>query len=128
MLAAADAEESFGAIVSDLISLVEHVQASISLIEGAIARETSVGDGEAANVIVLDDVTPQYLKAGHALHSCSANLDAALRSLFDARASAHAAATGGRPLGTCRACIANRFSALQNDVPRLPRQQRLTAS
>jgi len=86
---AAGAEESFGAIVSDLISLVEHVQASIHLIEGAIVWETSLGDGDAGNVIVLDDVTPQYLKAGHALHVCSANLETALRSLVETRMSAH---------------------------------------
>jgi hypothetical protein len=82
-------EESFGAIVSDLISLVAHVQASIHLIEGAIARETSLGDGDAGNVIVLDDVTPQYLKAGHALHACSANLETALNCLFETGAEAH---------------------------------------
>jgi hypothetical protein len=82
-------EESFGAIVSDLISLVEHVQASIQLIEHAIARETSLGDGDAGNVIVLDDVTPQYRKAGHALYACSINLETALNSLFETSASAH---------------------------------------
>jgi hypothetical protein len=81
-------DESFGAIVSDLISLVEHVQASIVLIEGAIVRETSLGDGDAGNVIVLDDVTPQYLKVGHVLHACSAGLERALKSLSEARASA----------------------------------------
>jgi len=86
--AEAGVDESFRAIVSDLISLVEHVQASIDLIEGAIARETSIGDGDAGNVIVLDDVTPQYLKAGHALHACGASLETALKSLFEARASA----------------------------------------
>src|SRR5258708_29745901 len=87
--AAAGVDESFGVIVSDLISLVEHVQTSIDRIDKAIARETSPGDGDAANVVVLDDVTPQYLKVSHALHACSASLDTALRSLFDARASAH---------------------------------------
>ena len=87
--AAVEANEGFGVIVSDLISLVEHVQASIHLIEGAIAREVALGDGDAGNVIVLDDVTPQYLKAGHALHACSANLETALNSLFETKASAH---------------------------------------
>ena len=33
-----EAQNSFGVIVSDLISLVEHVQASINLVERAIAR------------------------------------------------------------------------------------------
>ena len=54
--------------MSDLVSLVEQVQASISLIEGAIAREMTLGDHESSNVIVLDDVTPQYMKASTALH------------------------------------------------------------
>jgi hypothetical protein len=86
--AAAGEDNGFGAIVSDLISLVEHVEASIGLVDSAIARETSLGDPDAANVIVLDDVTPQYLKASHALKACSASLDAALQSLLDARESA----------------------------------------
>jgi hypothetical protein len=85
--AAAEANEGFGVIVSDLISLVEHVEASIKLIDGAIVRETALGDGDAANVIILDDVTPQYLKASTALHACTASLETALRSLFEARAS-----------------------------------------
>ena len=83
------ADDSFGAIVSDMISLVQHVQTSIDLIDGAIARETSLGESDAASVIVLDDVTPQYLKASHALHACSTSLHTALRSLFEARASVH---------------------------------------
>jgi hypothetical protein len=86
--AAAVVDDGFGTIVSDLISLVEHVLASIGLIDGAIAREIALGDGDAAGVIVLDDVTPQYLKASHALQACSASLDTALQSLLDARASA----------------------------------------
>lgn len=83
--AADRADESFGTIVSDLISLVEHVQDSIRLIDGAIAREISIGEPDTSNVIVLDDVTPQYLKASHALNSCSASLDDALQSLLGAR-------------------------------------------
>ena len=85
---AAGADESFGTILSDIILLIERVQGSIELIEGAIARETSLGDGDAGNAIVLDDVTPQYLKAGHALHACNASLETALRSLFETRTSA----------------------------------------
>lgn len=78
----------FGAIVSDLTSLLEHVQASIELIDSAIAREVTAADSDNANVIVLDDVTPQYMKASHALNSCSRNLDTALRFLLDAATSA----------------------------------------
>ena len=80
------AHDSFGAIVSDLISLVEHVQSSINLIERAIARETTVGDDENSNVIILDDVTPQYANASTALNSCSADLGHAVQFLLDAGA------------------------------------------
>ena len=81
-----EAQNSFGAIVSDLVALVEHVQASIGLIERAIAREVTVGDHENSNVIILDDVTPQYMKASSALNSCSADLGNAVQFLLDAGA------------------------------------------
>ena len=83
-----EGHDGFGAIVSDLISLVEHVQASITMVERAIARETAVGDHENSNVIILDDVTPQYLTASTALNSCSADLGRAVQFLLNARACA----------------------------------------
>jgi hypothetical protein len=81
-------QDSFGAIVSDLVSLVEHVQASINLIERAIAREITIGDHENSNVIILDDVTPQFVKASTALNSCSIDLVNAVQFLLDAGACA----------------------------------------
>jgi hypothetical protein len=55
------------AVVSDLVSLIEHVQASLKLIEAAIVRETPLRHEElAANVVVLDDVTPRYIKVNAA--------------------------------------------------------------
>ena len=81
-----EAHDGFGAIVSDLISLVEHVQASINLVERAIAREITVGDHENSNVIILDDVTPQYVKASTALNSCSTDPGHAVQFLLDAGA------------------------------------------
>jgi hypothetical protein len=83
--------DGFGAIASNLFSLVEHVQASINLIEAAIAREILTGEVETANIIVLDDVTPRYLKASHALNACSASLDTALHVLLDSKAALRAA-------------------------------------
>ena len=83
-----EAQDSFGAIVSDLVSLVEHVQASINLIDRAIAREITVGDHENSNVIILDDVTPQYVKASTALNCCSIDLGNAVQFLLDAGAQA----------------------------------------
>ena len=76
------------AVVSDLVSLVEHVQKSLRLIEQTIARETSVettfGSPESSpNIIVLDDVSPRYMKSAAALQACDVNLGVALRSLLD---------------------------------------------
>jgi len=72
------------AVVADLVSLIELVQTSLRLIERAIAREQSLGSQESsAEVIVLDDVSPRYLRAAAALQTCEANLGAALHSLLD---------------------------------------------
>jgi exonuclease VII small subunit len=88
------ADDNFEAIVSDLIALVEHVQASIDLINGAISREATLGEPDTSNVIVLDDVTPQYPRASYALNTCSASLDMALKSLLDARGPARRSVNG----------------------------------
>ena len=78
-----DQNATYRAVVSDLVSLIEHVQKSLRLIEQTIARETSPGSPESsANIIVLDDVSPRYMKAGAALHACDVNLGIALRSLL----------------------------------------------
>ena len=55
-----DQNDAYRAVVSDLLSP-----------EGSI------------NIIVLDDVSPRYLKAGAALQACHVNLGIALRSLLD---------------------------------------------
>jgi hypothetical protein len=83
--------DSYRAIVSDLVSLIEHVQASINLIESAIVTESPLGNQEiGANVVVLDDVTPCYVKANAALNACNAGLGVALHFLLDTRTSGHA--------------------------------------
>jgi hypothetical protein len=83
-----DLNHNYRSIVSDLVSLIEDVQASIKLIESAIVRESPVDHLEiAANVVVLDDVTPRYLKAGAALNTCKAGLGVALHVLLDAKTS-----------------------------------------
>jgi hypothetical protein len=91
---AAAGDDSFATLVSSLMSLAQHVQASIKLIDNAIARETSGDSADASNVVVLDDVTPQYFKASLALNSCSASLDAALKSLLEGEAHRSAGAQG----------------------------------
>jgi hypothetical protein len=86
IISSGERNDDFGAIASSLFSLVEHVQASISLIEAAIAREISTDEAETGNVIVLDDVTPRYLETSDALNACSANLGTALHVPLDSRA------------------------------------------
>jgi hypothetical protein len=76
--------DSYRSVVSDLVGLIEHVQASLRLIEQTMVRETSPGNQEnIANVIVLDDVSPRYVKATAALKACEAKLGIALHSLLD---------------------------------------------
>ena len=81
-----DRKDGHHSIVSELASLIKHVQASMELLEASVARETAPGNQEAAgNVFVLDDVTPRYLKATAALSACNASLGVALHYLLDAR-------------------------------------------
>jgi hypothetical protein len=82
--------DNYNSIVSDLVSLIARVQTSMGLIESAIAREAPLGNREiSVNLVVLDDVTPGYLKANAALNSCHAGLGLALHFLMDAEASKH---------------------------------------
>jgi hypothetical protein len=77
--------DSHGSVVSDLISLIEHMQASMKMLEAAIAGELPLPGQEAGDdVIVLDDVTPCYVKANAALHACQAGLVVALHFLAGA--------------------------------------------
>jgi len=79
-----DQDAAYHAVVSDLVSLVERVQNSLRLIEQTIAEETTPGSPESStNIIVLDDVSPRYMKAAAALQACDVNLGIALRSLLD---------------------------------------------
>jgi hypothetical protein len=67
-----DRDDVYGAVVADLVSLIERVQASLTMIESAVAAQASTALQElAANVVVLDDVTPRYLKAGAALRAAT---------------------------------------------------------
>jgi hypothetical protein len=78
--------DGYRSVVSDLVSLIEHVQASLRLIEQTMVPENSLGGQEnASNVVVLDDVSPRYVKAAAALRACDANLGIALHFLLDSR-------------------------------------------
>jgi hypothetical protein len=82
--------DSYRSIVSDLVSLVERVRESMKLIELAVAEETPPGNQElAANVIVLDDVTPRYAKAYAELAASNAGLGMAVHLMLDTRTSRH---------------------------------------
>lgn len=75
-------------VVGELANLLEDIQANIKMLEMAIAGETSSVDQDAyENVVILDDVTPCYLKANAALHACKAGLGLAVRSLLNSEAS-----------------------------------------
>ena len=77
-----DGDDIYQAVIADLASLIERLQASLAMIESAVAAEASAALQEmAANVVVLDDVTPRYLKAGAALKACDAGLGVALHFL-----------------------------------------------
>jgi hypothetical protein len=83
-----DRNDNYNSVVSDLVSLIEHMQASMKMLEGAIARELPLSGQEAGgNVIVLDDITPCYVKANAALHACNAGLGVALHFLAGAEPS-----------------------------------------
>ena len=82
--------DSYHSVVSDLVSLIERVRASMELIESAIAAEAPPGDQETTtNVVVLDDVTPRYARAHEALNTCNAGLGLALHVLLDTTTSRH---------------------------------------
>lgn len=79
-----DQNDAYRAVVSDLVSLAEHVQNSLRLIEQTIAGETSPGSSESStSVVVLDDISPRFMKAAAAVQACDVNLGIALRSLLD---------------------------------------------
>jgi hypothetical protein len=80
-----DRDEGFYMVVSDLVSLIDHVQASIELIETAQAQQVTA-DTELADVVVPDDVTPLYAQASAALDACNASLSAALQFLIESTA------------------------------------------
>ena len=87
-----DLDYAYHLVVSDLVSLLGHVQASLKLIETAVASETSRGNPDAAaNIVVLDDVTPRYAKASAVLKACDASLGITLHFLLDSGTSMHAA-------------------------------------
>jgi hypothetical protein len=77
--------DGFASIASNLVSLMQHIQASIELVETTIDQESNAyGAENGADIVVLDDVTPRYAQATAALSACNANLGVALQFLLDA--------------------------------------------
>ena len=69
-------------LVKELESLSERVRAVTRAINTAIALERISSSADAAaDVVVLDDVTPRYLRAHSALQACNLHLDGALQFL-----------------------------------------------
>jgi hypothetical protein len=78
--------DNHGSVVVNLQSLIGHIQASIALVEAAVASEFCDGNQDtAADIFVLDDVTPPCEKAHAALKASGAGLSAALQLILDAK-------------------------------------------
>jgi hypothetical protein len=93
-----DQNAAYRAVVSDLVSLVEHVQNSLRLIERTIEGEAPAGGSESStHIAVLDDVSPRYMRAIAALHACDVDLGDALRSLLETSEREHCAASPRAP-------------------------------
>jgi hypothetical protein len=79
-----DRSDKHTAIISNLGYLAEQVAATMRLIESVIAREASADRPDmATNIVVLDDVTPRYVRANAALGACQAGLGVALQLMHD---------------------------------------------
>ena len=69
-------------LIKELQSLSERVRAVTRAINTAIALErVSSSADTAADIVVLDDVTPRYLRANSALQACNIHLEGALQFL-----------------------------------------------
>ena len=80
--------DNYLSVVTDLTSLIERIQASMHMLEPVIARASALGELEAYDdVVVLDDVTPHYVRANTALDACRARLGVALHGLLGSEAS-----------------------------------------
>lgn len=75
--------ETYHAVVSDLVSVMEQVRKSLKLIESEIASGSPLEQGGSDDIVVLDDVTPGYTRAYAALRECDAGLSVALYLLRD---------------------------------------------
>jgi hypothetical protein len=75
------AHDGGDSLIKELQSLSERVRAVTRAINTAIALERISSSTDTADVVVLDDVTPRYLRANSALQACNIHLDGALQFL-----------------------------------------------
>jgi hypothetical protein len=81
ILADSQINDSCWPLISNLVSLVRHIETSITFC--ALAKDAH-GQEAADNIAVLDDVTPRYVMASDALVACKMQLREALHVLLDA--------------------------------------------
>jgi hypothetical protein len=74
--------ESCRSMVANLVTLIEHLSVSRTMIALAIIRETArVSVNVDEDFVVLGDVTPCYLSANTALNACNAAVAVTLHTL-----------------------------------------------
>ena len=96
-----DRDDVYRSVVADLAGLLERIHASLELVEQAIVVEMSAGKEDiGADVVVLDDITPGYVRASTALQACGASLGVALHLLQEPMT---AGVGGGAAAGDARA-------------------------
>jgi hypothetical protein len=102
--------DELGSIVSEIISLIEHVRGGIAAIETEFMREQRCSNrDDVVNVIVLNDVTPRYARASAALNTCRASLCTAPNVLAGKRSSRRVICQVRRADAGGRACGGSRF-------------------
>jgi hypothetical protein len=82
ILADSQINESCWPLISNLVSLVRHIETSITFC--ASAKDAHGQEEAADNIAVLDDVTPRYAMASDALVACKMQLREALHVLLNA--------------------------------------------
>lgn len=74
--------ESCRSVVANLVTLIEHLSVSRTVLELAILRETGqVSLDTDEDFVVLDDIMPCYLSANAALNACNAAVAVTLHAL-----------------------------------------------
>ncbi|HUN96333.1 MAG TPA: hypothetical protein VMU69_08850 [Bradyrhizobium sp.] len=72
-------------MVTNLVTLIEHLSVTRKVLELAIIRETAEDSPDIdEDFVVLDDITPCYLSANAALNACNAAVAVTLHALSGA--------------------------------------------